>query len=45
LLEVPESEIDVLRARVAEEMSAAASLLVPLRVNTAVGSTWNEAHG
>ena len=45
LLEVPDGELDVLRVRVVEEMSAAASLVVPLRVNTAVGSNWNEAHG
>jgi DNA polymerase-1 len=45
LLEVPLDEVEAVRARVAAEMSAAAHLIVPLRVNTAVGSTWNEAHG
>ena len=45
LLEVPEAEVEVARALVAEEMRAAAELVVPLVVNTATGRTWNEAHG
>jgi DNA polymerase-1 len=45
LLEVPEHEIDAVRRLVETEMAAAASLAVPLVVNTSVGLTWNEAHG
>jgi len=45
LLEVPEDELEVVRDRVVEEMSAAADLRVPLVVNVATGANWNEAHG
>ncbi|HMV67404.1 MAG TPA: DNA polymerase, partial [Myxococcota bacterium] len=45
LFEVPEAEVEAATALVAEEMRAAADLMVPLVVNTAIGRTWNEAHG
>ena len=45
LLEVPEPELDTVSALVVERMEGVASLVVPLRVNSAIGDTWNEAHG
>jgi DNA polymerase-1 len=45
LLEVPTEELDAVREIVVREMEATGDLDVPLVVNTAVGSTWNEAHG
>ncbi len=45
LLEVPVSEVDAVRSLVAARMSGAASLAVPLEVQTAVGRSWDEAHG
>lgn len=45
LLEVPESEIEDVKAWVSQEMQAAGELAVDLVVNTSVGKTWNEAHG
>ncbi len=45
LLEVPEAEVEAVQALVIREMMGAADLIVPLAVNTAVGKTWNQAHG
>jgi DNA polymerase-1 len=45
LLEVPEGEVDAARALVVGAMQEAASLSVPLEVTTAVGATWEAAHG
>ncbi|MEZ4316104.1 MAG: DNA polymerase I [Myxococcota bacterium] len=45
LLEVPEAEVDAIRDLVVREMEAAAGLAVPLDVNGATGTNWNEAHG
>lgn len=45
LIEVPEAEVERLRPVVVAEMEAAAELLAPLRVNSAVGHNWNQAHG
>ncbi len=45
LLEVPENEVDAVTKLVTEEMTGVKGLKVPLMVNTAVGSNWNEAHG
>ncbi len=44
LLEVPEDQIEAVRATVVEEMSAAAELIVPLVVDTGTGRCWDEAH-
>jgi DNA polymerase-1 len=44
LLEVPEALVEPVRAAVVAEMSAAASLGVPLLVETGVGDSWDEAH-
>ncbi|MCB9663483.1 MAG: DNA polymerase I [Alphaproteobacteria bacterium] len=45
LLEVPEAEVEQVRALVAREMEGVAELAVPLVVTTAIGRDWNEAHG
>jgi len=44
VLEVPEAEVDAARGMVTREMNAAASLKVPLVVDTGVGRNWDEAH-
>jgi len=44
LLEVPEGRADALRLRVVEAMEAAYPLVVPLKVDTGVGTNWEEAH-
>lgn len=44
LLEVPEAEIEEVRELVVQAMQSAASLDVPLEVNSAVGRNWREAH-
>jgi len=44
VLEVPEAEVDAARGMVTREMNAAASLKVPLVVDTGVGVNWDEAH-
>ena len=36
--------IDTLRAEVEQRMAAAASLRVPLVVDTGIGENWDEAH-
>ena len=44
VLEVPEDEVEAVRAAVKEEMEGVADLRVPLRVDTGVGDNWDEAH-
>ncbi len=44
VLEVPESELDAVRALVVREMAGAAVLDVPLVVDTGVGPDWAAAH-
>ncbi len=44
VLEVPEAEIDTVRAVLLREMPAAATLAVPLKVEVGVGSNWDAAH-
>jgi DNA polymerase-1 len=44
LVEVPETELEPVRAAVVEEMVRAAALCVPLVVGTGVGRTWDQAH-
>ncbi len=44
VLEVPEAEIDEVRAKVPELMTGVATLSVPLVVETGVGPNWDKAH-
>jgi DNA polymerase-1 len=44
ILEVPEGETDAFAAAVADRMSVAAELAVPLEVETGIGRNWAEAH-
>ncbi len=44
VLEVPESELEPTRALVRQVMEAAASLDVPLVVDTGIAESWDEAH-
>lgn len=44
LLEVPEAEVEPVRALVVDAMRTAADLDVALEVNAATGRTWREAH-
>ena len=44
LLEVPDEELEAVKAAVVEEMAGAADLVVPLVVDVGVGRTWDEAH-
>lgn len=44
VFEVPESELDKVRAEVISRMSAAAELAVPLVVEAGSGLNWDEAH-
>ena len=44
VLEVPEAEIERVRALLTEEMEGVVSLSVPLTVECNYGSTWLEAH-
>lgn len=44
VLEVPEDELDRVRASVPELMASVAELKVPLLVETGVGGNWDEAH-
>jgi DNA polymerase-1 len=45
LLEVPEGEIEAVKALVIHEMETAVELTVPLVVNSSLGTNWNDAHG
>ncbi|MBC7908824.1 MAG: DNA polymerase I, partial [Rhodospirillaceae bacterium] len=44
VFEVPDAEIEATRALVKQVMEAAASLDVPLVVETGIGPSWDEAH-
>ena len=44
VIETPASEIDTVRPAVIRIMESAAELAVPLRVDSGVGSNWDEAH-
>jgi DNA polymerase-1 len=44
VLEVPESEVDLVKRRVPELMSNVAQLRVPLLAEVGVGANWDEAH-
>lgn len=44
VFEVPDSELDRLKEMVVKEMSGAAELKVPLKVDVGVGKNWAEAH-
>jgi len=44
VFEVPDSELEVVRQKVAELMQSAAELAVPLLVDVGVGLNWEEAH-
>jgi DNA polymerase-1 len=44
LFEVPEEEVESIRAMVKEEMEGVYELQVPLKVDTTVGKNWDEAH-
>ncbi|MBN2718932.1 MAG: DNA polymerase I [Deltaproteobacteria bacterium] len=44
VLEVPENEVDAVRALVVREMENAMTLDVPLKVEAGVGKNWDDAH-
>jgi DNA polymerase-1 len=44
VLEVPEAELDLVKAKLPELMAGVASLKVPLVAETGVGRNWEEAH-
>ncbi|MBF0591103.1 MAG: DNA polymerase I [Nitrospirae bacterium] len=44
LFELPEAEVEAVKALVTEQMEAAVVLSVPLRVDVGVGINWAEAH-
>jgi DNA polymerase-1 len=44
VFEVPDEEVDGVRARVPELMSTVAELKVPLLAEVGVGANWDEAH-
>jgi len=44
VVEVPEREVDQVRATIIRIMESAAQLAVPLRVDSGVGGNWDEAH-
>jgi DNA polymerase-1 len=44
VFDVPETELETVKALVREEMEGAASLRVPLLVDIGVGQNWREAH-
>jgi DNA polymerase-1 len=44
VFEVPESEVEVMRALVCERMEGVLPLCVPLVVDVGVGKNWREAH-
>jgi DNA polymerase-1 len=44
VLEVPEGELELVRARLPELMSSVAKLKVPLLAETGVGPNWEQAH-
>ena len=44
VLEVPDAELDAVRARLPELMQSVATLDVPLVVEVGVGENWDKAH-
>jgi DNA polymerase-1 len=44
VLEVPDEELEAVKAKVSALMQSVAKLDVPLVVETGVGSNWDEAH-
>jgi DNA polymerase-1 len=44
VFEVPEAEVEAVRALVVDEMTSVAELTVPLVVDTGTGRTWDAAH-
>ena len=44
VLEVPDQDLDAVRAAVCSQMVAVADLAVPLAVDAGDGPTWDEAH-
>jgi DNA polymerase-1 len=44
VLEVPDDEVEIVRARVPALMSSVADLRVPLLAEVGVGANWDEAH-
>ncbi len=44
VFEVAEADVDAVTGRVVELMDSAASLAVPLKVDTGIGANWDEAH-
>ncbi len=44
VFEVPESELEGIRAMVKEEMEGVAELVIPLKVDIGMGKNWAEAH-
>lgn len=44
VLEVPQSELEIVKQGLIERMESAADLLVPLVVDVGVGDNWDEAH-
>jgi DNA polymerase-1 len=44
VLEVPEGELELVKAKLPELMAGVATLKVPLVAETGVGMNWEEAH-
>ena len=44
VLEVPEYEIEAVKALLTQAMTKVADLRVPLEISIGVGSNWDEAH-
>ena len=44
VLEVPDAELETVKARAARLMSGVAQLAVPLVVDVGVGPNWEQAH-
>jgi DNA polymerase-1 len=44
VFEVPENELSEMSGSLPARMSEAASLAVPLKVDTGIGDNWDEAH-
>ncbi len=44
VLEVPDNEIDIIRAELPRLMESVANLAVPLRADVGIGGNWDEAH-
>jgi DNA polymerase-1 len=44
VLEVPESELDIIKQKLPELMANVAALKVPLLAEVGIGKNWEEAH-